>query len=67
VINLDKKTREKYNAIAQECQEYEPIAAARNLSMAYGEDEVEDAGCDSCIHFNDGECDIYKREAEETY
>lgn len=60
---MERKTRENYNAIAQECQEYEPIAAARNLSMAYGEDQVEDAGCDSCIHFQHGECEIYQRES----
>lgn len=59
---MDQAMREKLNAIAQECKEYEPIADAENLSMAYGEDEVEDAGCDSCVHWDSGRCDIYQHE-----
>ena len=59
---MDQKRREELNAIAQECHEYQPIAAAENLSMAYDENEVEDAGCDSCIHWDNGRCDIYQHE-----
>lgn len=52
--------KEKYDSIAQECRVYEPIQTVVNLATIYDEAEVEDAGCDSCLHFNNGECEIYQ-------
>jgi len=59
---VDYRNRNELNNTAQECSEYEPIQAAKNFPLAYGEDEMEDAGCDTCVHFNSGECEVYKRE-----
>jgi len=59
---VDYKGRIELNNVTQECSEYVPIQAAKSLSMAYREEEIEDAGCDSCVHYNSGECEIYKRE-----
>lgn len=61
---MQKWEREELNEIAQECSEYEPIEAAKNLAMAAGEDGVAHPGCDSCIHFDGGRCNIYLRERE---
>ncbi len=47
---------------AEECQDYEAIAAAANLAHGYDDEEAEDAGCDSCLHWNDGRCEVYRRE-----
>lgn len=47
------------NNVAKECSEYEPIQVVSNLAMDYGEKELEDAGCDSCVHSNNGDCDVY--------
>lgn len=48
-------------AVIQECSEYQPIQATNNIILSYGEYVEEDAGCDSCIHLNENECQIYKR------
>ena len=57
---MKRQIRDEYNAAAQECSEYEPIQAAKSLAMNIEEHEIEDAGCDSCIHYNNGECGVYK-------
>ncbi|HYH02778.1 MAG TPA: hypothetical protein VEC37_06735 [Bacillota bacterium] len=57
---MKRQIREEYNTAAQECSEYEPIQAAKNLAMSIEDNEIEDAGCDSCIHYNNGECGVYK-------
>lgn len=49
-------------SIAHECSEYEPIQTVNNLAATFEETEEEDAGCDSCVHFSQSECQIYKRE-----
>lgn len=59
---MNDEARDDFSHVAKECSEYEPIQAIRSLSMDdYGEKESEDAGCDSCIHLNNGDCDIYTR------
>ncbi|HHZ20872.1 MAG TPA: hypothetical protein GX391_10245 [Firmicutes bacterium] len=61
---MDQETRAQLNSIALECQEYQPIAVAENLAYSYGE-EVEDAGCDSCLHWENRGCNIYRKELKE--
>ncbi|MGE5527654.1 MAG: hypothetical protein ACM3X6_00730 [Patescibacteria group bacterium] len=51
---------EKETGAAEECAVYEPLMAAAVLT--HGEEETEDAGCDSCLHFENGRCAIYRRE-----
>ncbi len=60
---MDSRIRDNYNTIAQECGEYEPIAAAQSLRMAFEDDLSEDAGCDSCVHFHNGACNVYQNDA----
>jgi hypothetical protein len=45
----------------QECSGYEPIQTAKIDSMELGSMEMEDAGCDSCIHYHNGECEVYRK------
>jgi hypothetical protein len=62
VKKVNRKIRDQYTVPAQECGDYEPIRAVKNLALDYGEAEAEDAGCDSCIHSNNGQCEVYKNE-----
>jgi hypothetical protein len=50
-----------YNAGIQECDDYQPIQAVKNQSPILGDDASEDVDCDSCIHYNNGECGVYKK------
>jgi len=60
VNKLNRYIREKYHPAAQECSEYEPIQVVKNLGNNIEDSEIEHAGCDSCIHCNNGECMVYK-------
>jgi hypothetical protein len=62
VGQLEKNIFEKYNTVLQECYEYDPIQNTNNLALSFDEVEPEEAGCDSCIHFNKKVCDIFKKE-----
>jgi hypothetical protein len=43
----------------QECCEYKPILAAKTASVEFEATETRDAGCDSCTHYHNGECEIF--------
>lgn len=59
---MSRAERGDLNNVAKECSEYEPIQTVNGLSIDYGEEkESEDAGCDSCVHLNNGDCDIYSQ------
>ncbi|TCL56491.1 hypothetical protein EDC14_104915 [Hydrogenispora ethanolica] len=59
---MDHRSSEKYDIIAQECGGYEPILS-KNLASSFEYGQTEDAGCDTCVNFHNGSCDIYKNEA----
>jgi hypothetical protein len=55
-----RKRLKDYNYVnIQQCSGYEPIRAAKMDSMEFGIEEIVDAGCDSCAHYHNGECDVY--------
>jgi hypothetical protein len=41
-----------------ECTDYQPIQAIKN-SAAADLEIAEDAGCDSCVHYKKGQCEVY--------
>jgi hypothetical protein len=48
-----------YDAVTLECADYQPIQAIKNPTPDEVE-SVEDAGCDSCIRYKNGQCKIYQ-------
>jgi len=47
-----------YERPIQECSEYQPIQAIKN-SIIDDLEIAEDAGCDSCIRYKNGQCEVY--------
>lgn len=45
----------------QACDEYQPIQTLKWFSLDDME-AAEDTGCDTCVHHNQGKCQIYLRE-----
>jgi hypothetical protein len=60
---MNCKDWQEYNSSAQECNEYLPIRAVKNVTLEFGVEkrEMEDAGCDSCTHNHNGECEIFRK------
>ena len=62
-----KKNDSGLYSIAHECSEYEPIQTIVNLTDSYDEiseeSEEESAGCDSCVHYSQSECQIFNRQS----
>jgi hypothetical protein len=56
---LRKQNDEYTSSSVQECSEYAPIQAAKMVPPEFGMEETEDAGCDSCTHYHNGECDAF--------
>ncbi|MGE5577034.1 MAG: hypothetical protein ACM3TT_07555 [Syntrophothermus sp.] len=50
--------------IAVECNEYEPIAEAQayGISFLNNLESVDHPRCDQCLHWQDGQCEIFRRE-----
>jgi hypothetical protein len=44
--------------LPMKCRNYESILSATCLIPETSEDLSEDAGCDTCVHFMSGVCDI---------
>jgi hypothetical protein len=56
-----RKRHEEYNSSnVQECSEYAPIQAAKMIPLEFGTEEMDDAGCDSCTHYHNGECGVFR-------
>jgi hypothetical protein len=56
---VDKSTA-PYDQTIQECIDYQPIQTIKNFSLDDLE-IAEDAGCDSCVRFKEGQCEIYTK------
>jgi hypothetical protein len=57
VSKLTIKKAVLYDQTAQDCTEYQPIQTLKSSMDAL--EIAEDTECDSCIHFNKGQCDVY--------
>jgi hypothetical protein len=49
-----------YDLAFQECSDYQPIQTLKIFSMDDLE-IAEDAGCDSCVRNNKGQCEIHEK------
>jgi hypothetical protein len=47
-----------YDLTAEECIDYQPIQTMKIFS-ADDLEIAEDAGCDSCIRYNKGQCEVH--------
>jgi hypothetical protein len=57
---LRRQSEQEHRLNTQECSEYTPIQAAKADSLEFGVAVTEDAGCDSCTHYHNGECGVYR-------
>jgi hypothetical protein len=58
-MSFRRRHEEYNNSNVQECSEYTPIQAANLVSLEFDAAEIEDAGCDSCTHYHNGECGVF--------
>jgi hypothetical protein len=47
-----------YEPVFQECSDYQPIQTLRT-NLLDDLEIAEDAGCDSCVRYNKGQCEIH--------
>ena len=59
---MGKKIFENYHTTNQECYEYDPIQNTKNPAFTFDGIEMDDEGCDTCIHCNNQACDVFKKE-----
>lgn len=60
----EEKIDEVLEAIAVECNEYEPVAEAQayGISFLNNLESVDHPRCDQCLHWQNGQCEIFRRE-----
>jgi hypothetical protein len=54
-----------YPSLGLECQNYESIMSTMSILPETVKALREDAGCDTCIHFSNGCCDLNSIESNE--